>query len=59
MIVTDHWLLEFGFGSPRRSNIDEIIKATVAQAYGGFLLHRPTERAVDPEGIISQTRFYT
>ncbi len=58
MIVTDKWLLDFGFGPPRPSNIDAIIQATVGQAFGGFKLRLPSEHDVDPEGIITQTRFY-
>lgn len=28
MIVTDTWLHSYGFGSPSRSNIDRIVRAT-------------------------------
>ncbi len=58
MIVTDKWLLDHGFGTPRRSNIDQIVQATIAAAFGGFKLRMPSERDVDPEGLMTQTKFY-
>jgi hypothetical protein len=35
MIITDQWLNSFGFGPPTRSNIDQILKATMANQ-GGY-----------------------
>jgi hypothetical protein len=34
-IITDQWLKTFGFGPPTRSNIDQIMKATMANQ-GGY-----------------------
>ena len=43
--VTDAWLDQMGFGMLTRSNIDEVIRTTMAAA-GGEVLDRPASRRI-------------
>ena len=55
MVVTDDWLLKFGFGMPTKENIDRIIMATKAVLAGGYTIgHTDLDREQRQFGSIFQ-----
>lgn len=54
MVVTDDWLLKFGFGMPTRENIDRIIMATKAVLVGYTIGHTDLDTEAKKFGSVFQ-----